>query len=243
MTPFHIVIPARFQSSRLPGKVLADIGGKPMLQHTYERALATSAQSIIIATDDHQVRAAAQSFAAEVCMTAVHHQSGTERIVEVLNQRHFKEDEIIVCLQCDVPFIAPANIEQVAQELAQQPKAKMATLFKSIQSHEELLNPNVVKVVRDHAGFALYFSRSPIPSGKESAKLQHDYHVGIYAYRAGYLRQYVNYQPSPLEQMESLEQLRALYYGDAIYVAQAQAESPISVDTQEDLERARKWVG
>jgi len=245
---FHIVIPARYASTRLPGKPLADIAGKPMLQHVYERAQATQAKSVIIATDDQRIKDAAQAFGAKVCWTRPEHQSGTERIAEVIAQLGYRDDEIVVNLQGDLPFIAPQLIQQTAMVLAENNLADLATLCEKIHSREELFNPNVVKVVRDKNNFALYFSRAPIAWDRENfadtnAKLisavHHYRHIGLYAYRVAAIKRYVALPACELEQTEALEQLRVLWHGGKIYVAEAIASVPVEVDTESDLIKAR----
>ncbi|MCU7554285.1 3-deoxy-manno-octulosonate cytidylyltransferase [Alteromonas sp. ASW11-19] len=239
---FVVVIPARYGSSRFPGKPLANINGKPMIQHVVERANEAGAEAVIVATDDDRIASVAASFS-DVCMTGTHHQSGTERIAEVLNLRGIKDDTIVVNVQGDEPFVPAANIRQVAKNLSQRGTVPMATLATHIQHAQDISNPNVVKVVTNQAGFALYFSRSVIPferstmmqSGSPSDPSLYLRHIGLYAYRAGYVKQYVSYAPSALEHIESLEQLRALWYGDAIHCDIAEAEPPVGIDTPEDL--------
>ena len=199
---FTVIIPARFASSRLPGKPLADIGGKPMIQHVYEKALQSGAKRVVIATDNAQVEAAAQAFAAEVCMTSEKHNSGTERLAEVVEKLALPDDEIIVNIQGDEPLIPPVIVHQVANNLAKF-QVNMASLAVKIEDAEELFNPNAVKVVTDKNGYVLYFSRSVIPYDRDQfmaldnpaqAQLADVYlrHIGIYAYRAGFIKQYVN---------------------------------------------------
>lgn len=253
---FIVVIPARYDSSRLPGKPLADIGGKPMVQWVYERSIASGAKQVIVATDDKRVEQAVIDFGGEVCMTSPVHTSGTERLAEVIEKYNLADDEIIVNVQGDEPMIPSSNICQVADNLAQyllaaqtNPSAKtvgMATLAESICSRAELANPNAVKVVTDKDGLALYFSRSAVPfdrDGKEG-ELNYGYlrHIGIYAYKAGFIKQYVSWPVSPLEQIESLEQLRVLWQGQSIHVAAAVEPPPVGVDTAEDLEQVRRLV-
>jgi len=257
-TPFIVVIPARFQSSRLPGKVLADIGGKPMIQWVVEKAKLSGASKVIVATDNDEVEHVVQSFGGEVCKTRSDHQSGTERLAEVMEQYQFSDDEIIVNVQGDEPFIPPENIAQVANNLANQQSfhsskvSRMSTLAINIDSIEEAFNANAVKVLTDKDGYALYFSRATIPYdrerflGKDIIKEIGEFylrHVGIYAYRAGFIKDYVNWPTSQLEQIEALEQLRVLYQGEHIHVAVAKSNVPVEgVDTPEDLEKARKYA-
>ncbi|WP_019027493.1 3-deoxy-manno-octulosonate cytidylyltransferase [Colwellia piezophila] len=258
---FVVVIPARYQSSRLPGKVLADIHGKPMIQWVVEKALLSGARQVIVATDNDEVAAVVSGFGAEVCKTRADHQSGTERLAEVMAIYQFSDDEIIVNVQGDEPFIPPENIAQVANNLANQQqisnKARMSTLAIKINSVEEAFNPNAVKVILDKDGYALYFSRATIPYDRErfltsDANTQTDIraigdfylrHVGIYAYRAGFIKDYVNWPTSELEQVEALEQLRVLYQGERIHVAVANSHVPVEgVDTPEDLAKARAYA-
>ncbi|QDP01742.1 3-deoxy-manno-octulosonate cytidylyltransferase [Thalassotalea sp. PS06] len=250
---FTVVIPARFNSSRLPGKVLADINGKPMIEWVVEKALASGASRVIVATDNQQVMDAMASLPIEVCETRSDHQSGTERLAEVVEKYQFSDDEIIVNVQGDEPFIPSENIAQVANNLAQQSLARMATLAVDIKSSDEVFNPNVVKVICDKEGYALYFSRSSIPfdrdefsaSNSDARKLRCDYlrHIGIYAYRAGFIKDYVSWPTSELETIEALEQLRVLYQGEKIHVEVAKSHLPVEgVDTPEDLEKARAYA-
>jgi len=262
-TPFIVVIPARYQSSRLPGKVLADIGGKPMIQWVVEKAQLSGASKVIVATDNDEVELVVKSFGGEVCKTRSDHQSGTERLAEVMEQYQFSDDEIIVNVQGDEPFIPPENIAQVAGNLANQTLfnsgssnvnkvSRMSTLAISIDVVEEAFNPNAVKVLTDKDGYALYFSRAAIPYDRERF-LGNDNidaigefylrHVGIYAYRAGFIKDYVNWPTSQLEKIEALEQLRVLYQGEHIHVAVAKSNVPVEgVDTPEDLEKARVYA-
>jgi 3-deoxy-manno-octulosonate cytidylyltransferase (CMP-KDO synthetase) len=260
-TSFVVVIPARFQSSRLPGKVLADINGKPMIQWVVEKALLSGARQVIVATDNDEVAAVVNGFGATVCKTRADHQSGTERLAEVMEQYQFSDDEIIVNVQGDEPFIPPGNIAQVANNLANQQEngrvARMSTLAINIDSVDEAFNPNAVKVILDKDGYALYFSRATIPydrerflnanaNTEENIRAIGDFylrHVGIYAYRAGFIKDYVNWPTSELEQVEALEQLRVLYQGERIHVAVANSHVPVEgVDTPEDLAKARAYA-
>ncbi|BES84675.1 3-deoxy-manno-octulosonate cytidylyltransferase [Pectobacterium araliae] len=243
---FTVIIPARFASSRLPGKPLADINGKPMVVHVMERALESGAQRVIVATDHPDVEVAVRQAGGEVCLTRADHNSGTERLAEVIEQYGFSDDDIIVNVQGDEPLIPSVIIRQVAENLAAS-KAGMATLAVSIETSEEAFNPNAVKVVTDAEGYALYFSRATIPWDRErfaqSKEAIGDHflrHIGIYAYRAGFVRRYVSWAPSQLEQIELLEQLRVLWYGEKIHVAVAKAVPSVGVDTPEDLARVRQ---
>lgn len=247
---FTVIVPARYQSSRLPGKPLADINGKPMVQHVVERAEQSGAAEVIVATDDVRIKDVVESFGGRAMMTGADHQSGTERLAEVIEHLALAEDEIVVNVQGDEPFIPPEIIRQVADNLANQRQAPMATLSVPIDESSDIFNPNVVKVVRDAAGYALYFSRAAIPWDREhfnadrtAETLRPDVyhrHIGIYAYRAGFVRRYIEWPASPLEQLESLEQLRVLWNGERIHVAEAIKTPLAGIDTPEDLEAARR---
>ncbi|CAM3938440.1 3-deoxy-manno-octulosonate cytidylyltransferase [Rahnella victoriana] len=246
---FIAIIPARYGSSRLPGKPLAEINGKPMVVHVMERALESGAKRVIVATDHPDVVKAVEAAGGEVCLTRPDHQSGTERLAEVIELCQFADDEIIVNVQGDEPLIPPVIVRQVAENLANS-EAGMATLAVPIESAEEAFNPNAVKVVRDARGYAMYFSRAAIPWERERFAVSKDTigdtflrHIGIYAYRAGFIRQYVKWEPSKLEHIELLEQLRVLWYGEKIHVDVAKAIPSVGVDTPEDLERVRAILG
>ncbi|MBN7121719.1 3-deoxy-manno-octulosonate cytidylyltransferase [Erwinia billingiae] len=242
---FVAIIPARFASTRLPGKPLVDIQGKPMVVHVMERALESGADRVIVATDNEQVARAVEAAGGEVCMTRADHHSGTERLAEVIDRYQFADDTIIVNVQGDEPMIPPVIIRQVAENLAKS-EAGMATLAVPIETAEEAFNPNAVKVVMDAKGYALYFSRATIPWDRERFASSREEigdtflrHIGIYGYRAGFIRRYVSWEPSPLEHIELLEQLRVLWYGEKIHVAVAKAIPSVGVDTPEDLARVR----
>ncbi|MGK0702444.1 3-deoxy-manno-octulosonate cytidylyltransferase [Yokenella regensburgei] len=242
---FVVIIPARYASTRLPGKPLQDINGKPMIVHTLERARESGAERVIVATDHPDVARAVEAVGGEVCMTRVDHQSGTERLAEVVEKCGFSDDTIIVNVQGDEPTIPAANIRQVAENLARS-QCGMATLAVPVHSAEEAFNPNAVKVVMDNAGYALYFSRATIPWDRDRFAQSRDTigdsllrHIGIYAYRAGFINRYISWPPSPLEQIEMLEQLRVLWYGEKIHVEVAKVTPGTGVDTPEDLERVR----
>lgn len=254
---YIVVIPARFESSRLPGKVLADIHGKPMIQWVVEKANLSGAKKVIVATDNDEVATVVKSFGGEVCKTRHDHQSGTERLAEVMELYNFSDEEIIVNVQGDEPFIPPENIAQVAHNLASQSKdlthkARMATLSIKITSVEEALNPNAVKVLCDKNGYAMYFSRATIPYDRyrflnesEITSIGDHYlrHVGIYAYRAAFIKDYVSWPASELEHIEALEQLRVLWQGEKIHVDIANKHVPVEgVDTPDDLARARAYA-
>jgi len=244
---FIVVIPARYASSRLSGKPLRDIQGLPMIQRVWQQACKSSATRVVIATDDQRVEAAAKAFGAEVCMTSEDHPSGTDRLQEVAKILGLDNQQIVVNVQGDEPLIPPAVIDQVASNLADNKEAGVATLCEPIDSVDDFLNPNVVKVLADHNGLAMYFSRAPIPWPRD--KFQVDpksvpdlvrRHIGIYAYRVGCLSDFVLWPMAPLERLESLEQLRFLYNGIAIHVADAVLPVPGGVDTEDDLKRVKK---
>ncbi|QYM96100.1 3-deoxy-manno-octulosonate cytidylyltransferase [Dickeya ananatis] len=242
---FTAIIPARYASTRLPGKPLADIHGKPMVVHVMERARESGASRVVVATDHADVARAIELAGGEVCLTSPDHNSGTERLAEVIDSYGFADDEIIVNVQGDEPLIPPVIIRQVADNLAGS-RAGMATLAVPITTCEEAFNPNAVKVVTDAEGYALYFSRATIPWERdrfaESRETIGDHflrHIGIYAYRAGFIRRYVGWAPSQLERIEMLEQLRVLWYGEKIHVAVAKEVPSVGVDTPEDLARVR----
>ncbi|MGD8176521.1 3-deoxy-manno-octulosonate cytidylyltransferase [Marinimicrobium sp. ARAG 43.8] len=246
---FYVVIPARYASTRLPGKPLATINGQPMIQHVYQRAQESRAQQVVIATDDARVERAGQSFGAQVCMTSDQHESGTDRLQEVVTALALPDDAIVVNVQGDEPLIPEAVINQVADNLAKHPSASVATLCEPIESEADFRNPNIVKVVMNHSGMALYFSRAPIPyprdafsAGEWPTSLPARRHIGIYAYRVGLLHRFITWERAPLEQFESLEQLRVLWRGESIHVAEACEPVPGGVDTPGDLERVRSLL-
>ncbi len=240
---FTIVIPARYGSSRLPGKPLRDIAGKPMIQHVYQRALASKADNVIIATDDQRIEQVALDFGATVCMTRADHPSGTDRLAEVAQQLHFNDDDIIVNVQGDEPCLPASLINQVADDLVQHPEADIATLYSLITDAQEIFDPNSVKVITDKQGYALYFSRAPMPWVRDqfpenhslSQPPLHQRHIGLYGYRASFLKLYSQLTPCDLEKAESLEQLRALYHGNKIHLTEATIDPGHGVDTEHDL--------
>lgn len=244
---FTVVIPARFASTRFPGKPLVDVLGKPMVQHVYERALESEAKRIIIATDHEQIAEVAAGFGAEVCMTSASHQSGTDRLQEVVSTLGFDDSEVVVNVQGDEPLIPPRIINQVAKNLIEHADAGIATLSETIHSVDSLINPNVVKVVCDEAGRALYFSRAAMPWPRDAfmqgvtASMPSGYawqrHIGLYAYRVSLLNDFVTWPVAAIEATESLEQLRALWKGVRIQVAIAEEAPPTGVDTPDDLQR------
>ena len=241
---YFIIIPARYSSTRLPGKPLLDIAGKPMIQYVYERAKSSSAEQVIVATDDQRILDAVEAFGGRAIMTNKDHPSGTDRLEEVVRKLKLDDEKIVVNLQGDEPLLSVNAIEQVATNLAVNSDCGMATLCERINDNNELVNTNVVKVVRDLANHALYFSRSTIPyprDGEFEAKKGGWYrHMGIYAYRVNVLKQYVQWPPAPLERSEMLEQLRALYNNIRIHCDEGCESIPAGVDTQADLDRVRK---
>ncbi|QPG04360.1 3-deoxy-manno-octulosonate cytidylyltransferase [Salinimonas marina] len=243
-TTFTVIIPARYGSTRFPGKPLADIKGQPMIAHVIARAKEAGAERIVVATDDKRIATVAEQHC-EVCLTRANHNSGTERLAEVVDILQLEDDIPIVNVQGDEPFVPAKNIRQVADNLASHTQLAMATLATPFTSAEDVLNPNMVKVVRNHLHHALYFSRSAIPfhraamleSSEQINPTDYLRHIGIYAYRAQYIGQYVRYAASMLENYESLEQLRALWYGDKIHVDIARETPEAGIDTPEDLAR------
>jgi 3-deoxy-manno-octulosonate cytidylyltransferase (CMP-KDO synthetase) len=239
---FHAVIPARFASTRLPGKPLLSIAGKPMVVRVAEQAAKSGAQEIWIATDHQPILDTAREHGFNACLTHAHHASGTDRIAEVVEQRGWADDAIIVNVQGDEPLIPPNLIRAVAQHLHDHPDCAIATACHPVHDEAVWRNPNVVKVVLDKNGNALYFSRAPIPFPRDGASS--DYvalrHVGIYAYRAGFLRAFGKLAPAPQEQIESLEQLRALWHGYRIGVTITADAPPAGVDTEADLYAAQQ---
>ncbi|VVO32802.1 3-deoxy-manno-octulosonate cytidylyltransferase [Pseudomonas fluorescens] len=250
-TAFTVVIPSRFASTRLPGKPLQMIAGKPMIQHVWEQACKSSAQRVVVATDDARIVEACKAFGAEVVLTREDHNSGTDRLAEVATQLGLAADAIVVNVQGDEPMIPPALIDQVAANLAAHPEARMSTLAEPIEDVETLFNTNVVKVVSDLNGLALTFSRATLPWARDDfarsreqlpAGVPYRRHIGIYAYRAGFLHDFVSWGPCWLENTECLEQLRALWHGVRIHVDDAVQAPPAGVDTAEDLERVRRLL-
>lgn len=241
---FVIVIPARYGSTRFPGKPLIDIQGKPMVLHVMERAREAGADRVIVATDHIEILQVIKSAGGEACFTSSEHSSGTERLAEVIEKYRFSDTDIIVNVQGDEPMIPPIIIDQVAKNLANTCLG-MATLAAPITNKVDLMNPNVVKVVVNALGHALYFSRAPIPwkryglmtEEKNRTALRH---IGIYAYRVDFVRRYINWGKSPLEEIEKLEQLRVLWHGEKIHVDIVKKIPPQGIDSPEDLEKIRK---
>lgn len=247
--PFYVIIPARYASTRLPGKPLQLIADKPMIQHVYERAMLSAAKEVIVATDDARVEQAVKVFGGKVVMTRADHQSGTDRIQEVCQQQRWDEDIVVVNLQGDEPLVPPEIINQVAKNCIEHRDVSMATLCETINDMETFLNPNAVKVVMNAKGRALYFSRASIPWPRDSF-INNDVskrqipslcyrHIGIYAYRVSLLNEFVGWPVAPLEDIEKLEQLRVMWQGHHIHVEEACANVPGGVDTPEDLRRVR----
>lgn len=242
MSEFKVVIPARYASVRLPGKPLREIAGRPMIEHVYRRGCESSADEVLIATDSDRIADAARAFGAEVCLTAEHHRSGSERIAEVCDIRGWTDNTVVVNLQGDEPTMPAELIDQCAG-LLEDGEADIATLASPVASREDFLNPNVVKVIIDNAGFAIYFSRASIPFARDEDLLERArraafHHHGIYAYRAGSLRRLVAAEPTEIEACEQLEQLRALSLGMRIRVARPLRRPGAGVDTEADLAAA-----
>ncbi len=252
MTDFKVVIPSRYASTRLPGKPLVDIHGRPMIEYVYRQAEKSGASDIVIATDDERVRQAAQGFGADVEMTRDDHASGTDRIAEVASSRHWADDSIIVNLQGDEPLIPPELIHDVAAALESHEQASVATLATPIHEQQDIFDPHVVKVVMDQSGYALYFSRAPIPwdrgcfsaeGCKEPPANEYYRHLGMYAYRGAMLQEFTRQEPCVLERAEQLEQLRVLWHGHAIHVSVIDQPPGHGIDTPGDLERVRAMLG
>ncbi|MDP3088192.1 MAG: 3-deoxy-manno-octulosonate cytidylyltransferase [Methylotenera sp.] len=244
---FYVVIPARYASTRLPGKPLLDIAGKPMVVWVADRAKQSGAKQIIVATDDLRILEAVQLHGCQAIMTNEYHVSGTDRIAEVALMQRWPDDAIVVNVQGDEPLIEASLILEVAAALSSSHNAVMATACHAINSKADFVNPNIVKVVLDAQSNALYFSRAPIPYPRDAFSLNADMpanmpayrHIGIYAYRAKFLKQYANIQPSAIEQIECLEQLRVLHQGYKIAVSISKNAPAVGVDTQDDLDYVR----
>jgi 3-deoxy-manno-octulosonate cytidylyltransferase (CMP-KDO synthetase) len=248
---FKVAIPARYASTRLPGKPLLTLAGRPMIEHVHRRAVESGASEVVIATDDPRIAEAAKGFGATVCMTSAEHRSGTDRLSEAAETLGWAEGDIVVNLQGDEPLMPPALIHQVAQDLSEHGDAPMATLCARIHTTAELFDPHIVKVVLDHAGYALYFSRAVIPWDRDAfavttealpESVDHFRHIGMYAYRAGFLKHYAELKPCALERTEALEQLRALWHGVRIHVAEAVEMPGPGVDTRKDLEKVERLL-
>jgi 3-deoxy-manno-octulosonate cytidylyltransferase (CMP-KDO synthetase) len=247
---FHVIIPARFDASRLPGKPLLSIGDRPLIQWVWQRATQSGAASVIIATDDARILEAAQGFGADCVLTSAQHASGTDRIAEVVRARGIGAEQIVVNLQGDEPMMPPAVIGEVAQALRVRPQADIATAVAPILSLPEFRDASCVKALRARDGRALYFSRAPVPWPRDSIVAGEPVrfdgawrHIGIYAYRVQSLLQFAAWPPTPLEQTEKLEQLRALEHGMHIHLVALSHAPPAGVDTPADLERVRANLG
>ncbi len=245
---FTVLIPARYASTRLPGKPLADLNGKPMVVRVAERARASGASRVAVATDDERIRAAVVAHGLEACLTRADHPTGTDRLAEAALHLGLADDAIVVNVQGDEPLLSPGLIREVAELLRAHPDAAIATACHAISDPAEAFNPNVVKVVLDAKGYALYFSRATIPWARDAfaatreaipAGLPLHRHYGLYAYRVGFLRAYPALPPAPSERFEALEQLRALWHGHRIVVAVTKGTPAPGVDTEDDLARVR----
>jgi len=243
---FRIVIPARFASTRLPGKPLRDICGKPMIARVIEQAQKSDAEEVIVATDSNEIADAIADLDIRVCITDENHQSGTERLSEVIEQLGFDDEQILINLQGDEPMMPPVCLNQLGHALEKDDELKMATLCTPLTDIEELFDPHAVKVVRDINDFALYFTRAAVPWSRDCfneaprempSQQEYQRHIGLYGYRAGFIRQYLDWQSSDIEKTESLEQLRVLYYGERIKVITAEIPPGPGVDTVDDLNR------
>ncbi len=245
---YTVIIPARHASTRLPAKSLADIHGKPMIVRVAERAALSQAQQVWVAADDERIMQALTEHGITGILTAAHHASGTDRLAEAVMQLGLDDDAIVVNVQGDEPLIAPELIHSVAADLAAHPESVMATVCHAIDDTASMINPNIVKVVMDKDGHALYFSRAPIPYPRDAftagtalpADLPVYRHIGVYAYRVGFLKHYADLTPAPIEQFESLEQLRVLWHGYKISVSISPHPAAPGVDTAEDLTRVRE---
>lgn len=245
---FKVIIPARYASTRLPGKPLLDIGGRPMVVHVAERAVKSGAAEVWVATDHAGVFEAVEKHGFKVCMTDAGHVSGTDRLADAAKQLGFADDEIVVNVQGDEPLIDPVLIRAVAEHLSEHPAAAMSTACHPLHDLDSMFNPNVVKVVLDAQGYALYFSRAPIPYARDAFAAEQGLpsdlpvyrHIGLYAYRAGFLKTYAQLEPALIERFESLEQLRALWHGYRIGVAVTVQAPAAGVDTEADLLAARR---
>ena len=258
---FSVIIPARYGSTRLPGKPLADIAGKPMIQHVWEKACKSSASEVIIATDHKAIVSAAENFGAQVMLTSREHLSGTDRLQEVCAKKEYNDKHVVINLQGDEPLFPAAQLDELYKNICKNDHAGIATLCCPLDDWSQMLNPNVVKVVRDASNIALYFSRAPIPwtrdtetssqfAGKSVAQSSFTFnkslptncfrHLGVYAYRVEILNKFVSWPPGALESIEALEQLRAMENGVKIHCAEASYSIPEGVDTEEDLQNIRQ---
>ncbi len=247
---FSVLIPARLASTRLPRKPLADLGGVPMVVRVAQRAALTGAAQVVVAADDEAILAACNAHGVRALLTRVDHLSGSDRLAQACELLGLDDDATVVNLQGDEPLIEPELLSACATELRQHPDCPVATVAHPIHDLADFVNPNVVKVVLDRAGRALYFSRAPLPWRRDGSSPGHPAlpqpaalrHVGLYAYRAGYLKQFPRLTPAPLEQVEALEQLRVLWHGDRIAVHVTALAPAAGVDTPEDLERVRRLL-
>jgi len=239
---FTVIIPARYASTRLPGKALIDIAGKPMVSHVVDRVNESKAHRVIVATDDQRIVDALKGVECEVCLTRIDHESGSDRLAEVVERLNIADDEIVVNVQGDEPMIPGVLINQVAKCLESNGGAAMSTAARKITDQAMIDDPNTVKVVFTHNGQAMYFSRSPIPYVRDSRKADAWHHIGIYAYRSAFLKRYHLLKPSLIEQTESLEQLRVLDNGEQIMVEQVDYDTGVGVDTPSDLSRVRSLM-
>lgn len=246
---YHVIIPARFSSSRLPGKPLLAIGDRPLLQWVWQCACASGAATAIIATDDARIFDVATGFGADCMMTSARHASGTDRIAEVVAEKGYAADDVVVNLQGDEPLMPPTVVREVARALEARPQSDIATAVAPIRSLSEFIDPSCVKALRSLRGDALYFSRAPVPwprddvSGGRPTRFAGAWrHIGIYAYRVRSLLEFATWRPTPLEETEKLEQLRALEHGMRIHLVELTEPPPTGVDTPEDLEHVRAAV-
>lgn len=249
MPPFKVVVPARFGSSRLPGKPLLLLAGKPMIVHVCERALATGAEQVIVAVDDQRIADAVADLPVAAVMTRPDHASGTERLVEVVQRLGWEDQVLVVNLQGDEPLMEPELVQRLVSAFGARPESRAATLAARIERAEELFDPNVVKVVLDQRSLALYFSRAPIPWARDHfkagaqvlpANVAYWRHIGIYAYTAGFIRAYSKWPQSELEQVECLEQLRILWHGEGMLVLPVEQAPAAGVDTSDDVTRVER---
>jgi len=238
---FHVIIPARYASSRFPGKPLANLAGKPMVVHVCERAAKSGAAGVHVATDDKRIFDVVKAHGHRAIMTRADHPSGTDRLAEAARKLKLRDNEVVVNVQGDEPLISPRLIAQVGNLLSKKPKASVSTACHAIHDEAALGNPNVVKVVMDAEGYALYFSRSRIPYPREGGPETYR-HAGIYGYRVGFLKRYSRLKPAPLETAEALEQLRVLWHGFRIAVTVSETEIPPGVDTPQDLDAVRRMI-
>ncbi|KTC71734.1 3-deoxy-manno-octulosonate cytidylyltransferase [Legionella birminghamensis] len=240
---YHVIIPARYQSSRLANKLMLELAGKTIIQRVYEQVVAAKPSSVLIATDSEIIANHAENFRAPVIMTDSRHPTGTDRLAEVIRKGSYRPEDIIVNVQGDEPFIEPSLIQQVAATL-QNAEVPMASLCWPVETKEQLHNPNVVKVVRDQFNNALYFSRSAIPFNRDNPEsMEHIFrHIGLYAYRAAFILDYVSFTPAPLETCESLEQLRVLWAGYKIRIEEACVRPRQDINTQADFDAACMMV-